>query len=94
LNIGFQIQGLQNDVQRLIQYRERLGHQISQYQHASLMQYGQCNIEVPSDFFVDLHIHHEKLIALFQQKIDEAENLASTLLDQAMNSEEKAINPK
>lgn len=53
-----------------------------------MTQYDQCTIEVPSDFYVDLHIHHEKLIALFQQKIDEAESLASSLLDQAIHSED------
>lgn len=90
LSIGFQIQSLQNDISRLIQYRERLGFQIQQYQNAYDTNYGYCKVEVPSDFFVDLHMHHERVIAQFQQKIDEAENIASILLEKAMNSEDKS----
>lgn len=45
---------------------------------------------MPSDFFVDLYMHHQKLVALLQNKIDEAENMASSIFDTAIHSKDES----
>jgi hypothetical protein len=62
--VAFQVQALSIDVYRLMQYREQLGQAIHWYQNSGQEFYNK--IEVPSEFFVQLQRHHEKVIKMFE----------------------------
>ena len=79
-SVAFQIQALNVDLYKLKQFREQLGQAIHFYQSSGDEFYNK--IQTPSEFFVQMQQHHEKVLAMFEQKVKEAEAIVSALVQE------------
>lgn len=74
---------------RLVEFREQLGQAIQFYQNSADNEF--IKFELPSEFFVSLQKHHEKLLSLLEYQINKTESLAQRLMEDAVSQAHSGV---